>query len=357
MESDHLKISVRNNNFFPGVQVLRGVAAMFVVLSHILIMLNERLDCSFNLHSISWPQFGVDIFFPISGFIMVMATSPQWGLAGLWRAFLTRRIIRIVPLYWIVTGLKIAIIFIFPGLAIHSIVPLSYAVASFFLIPPYGTIWTGATWPVVNVGWTLSFEMMFYIIFAVALAFSRRPIPWVASVLCLIVFAGLFSTPDWWAGSFLLGSLNLEFVFGMIVGLATLAGKRLPIPLAYAAVVVAGLLVWISMLDTFRDFPRFISWGIPGVLLLAATLALEERWIDRLSGWPTFIGDASYSIYLTHVFAVSFVGFVMQKAHMTSHVFLIIAVIISIIASIAGGAVVHIYIERVLLKKLHKMFV
>jgi exopolysaccharide production protein ExoZ len=342
-------LSRKKSTVYVGVQALRGIAAMLVVMNHVLDMLHDRLAAPAGNFGLEWLPAGVDIFFAISGFIMVMTTAPYWGRAGQWRSFLVRRCIRIAPLYWICTAAKTAVTLALPGLAVHPHVLLWYVTASFLLIPAWDADHI-STHPILTVGWTLSFEMLFYAFFAVGLALSKRPVKWVIALLCLATFAGLFRTDNWGACASLLDPILLEFIFGMVIGLATLAGKRLPIPVAYAAIVVAGALLWISNGGFSNSYSRTLLWGIPGALLLAVALSVEHRWQNQLAGLPKLLGDASYAIYLTHGFALPAVGIVMAKLHSNHPMVLVAASILALIVSATVGIIAHLYLERPLLR-------
>ena len=139
------------------VQVLRGLAASMVVFLHLGI----REAKTFGTH-LATPRFlgggdaGVDVFFVISGFIMVFITPKQ--LAGFpgWLEFIYRRFTRIFPPYWIVSGLLLLVWFRKPEMFngyYHNQLDLG---RSFFLLPQSFT-------PLVTVGWSLIHEVYFYV--------------------------------------------------------------------------------------------------------------------------------------------------------------------------------------------------
>src|SRR5258706_16365621 len=92
-----------------GVQALRGVAAIMVVLFHIVKMVHTKLDGP--PIEFAAGGGGVDIFFAISGFVMILTTAHAWGTPRLWLTFLCRRLLRIVPLYWLLTAAMVALLF------------------------------------------------------------------------------------------------------------------------------------------------------------------------------------------------------------------------------------------------------
>lgn len=134
--------------------------------------------------------FGVQLFFVISGFVMVYATEPLFGTRRGPFVFLERRIVRIVPLYWVVTTFYLALTLVFAKF--DKGYPASFVVASYLFIPlarPDGTIE-----PLVGQGWSLNYEMLFYAVFALTVIHSRRVSAIVVTVTLLtaVVVGELF---------------------------------------------------------------------------------------------------------------------------------------------------------------------
>jgi exopolysaccharide production protein ExoZ len=120
-------------DLFLGVQILRGLAALVVVLQHDSGAMAERaFDSSLKF---DWGQCGVDIFFAISGFVMVLVTAGSWGRTGVARPFLARRLIRVVPLYWMFTAFKILLLLAMPSLALSTVLTHWHVISSFLFIP------------------------------------------------------------------------------------------------------------------------------------------------------------------------------------------------------------------------------
>jgi exopolysaccharide production protein ExoZ len=131
-------------DLFLGVQILRGLAALVVVLQHDSVAMAERaFDSSLKF---DWGQCGVDIFFAISGFVMVLVTAGSWGRMGVAGPFLVRRLIRVVPLYWMFTAFKILLLLAMPSLALSTVLTQWHVISSFLFIPD------SALGPIVMVG-------------------------------------------------------------------------------------------------------------------------------------------------------------------------------------------------------------
>ena len=274
------------------IQYLRAVAATAVIVFHIGVLPLAFAEIG---------NAGVDIFFVISGFVMwTVATSrPQTP-----REFILNRVFRIVPMYWFVTlsfvGAAIMVPMLFPRLVLD----LGHTVASLLFIPMLSPS-NGKIWPVLVPGWSLNYEMFFYVLFALALFLpKRRWLPFLISI-----FLGLTLLGGVYAGSNPLiitytDSMMLEFLAGVILGPVVEADRLPPRPWGYLLVSIGVLLFMLGALMEVTS-PRVIVWGIPALLLVAGALTLEVRGSIPKLLLATLIGDASYSIYLTHTLTIS----------------------------------------------------
>ncbi|GAC1042408.1 acyltransferase family protein [Rhizobium sp. No.120] len=235
---------------------------------------------------------GVDIFFVISGFIMWVTTvgkpiGPQ--------EFMWRRIIRIVPLYWIATLTTFTVAVLKPQFFFDTNSSIGNLLGSLLFVP---IVKDEALHPVVEQGWTLSYEMFFYLIFSVSLLLPEfRRLWFLIAALSAIVVAH-FLLPTGYAAIFT-QPIILEFAAGIVIGHLWKQGYRLPFPAA-VGLLIAGFVLLVAS-DPLPHLERAIRWGLPAVLLLSgAVFAERERGVPQLA-FLHFLGDASYSIYLWHV--------------------------------------------------------
>ena len=278
-----------------GIQCLRALAATMVVFHHTL----EESNGSAHPFSPGWlttgGAAGVDIFFLISGFIMIHTSFGADGAPPGPGPFLLRRAARIYPAYW-VCCLGMVAISMLGYLHAH---PLhAYGVfASLVLLPTHS--------PLLYVSWTLVYEAYFYLVFALALV--SRDSTRTAAIATGIIAAVLFliryglGMP---ASAFLANPIQMEFCAGM--WLAVLyrrngfsLGSWLTIP-ALALLYAAPLFSAHPNTNGLIDWPRVFFWGIPGALLLLASLRVGTG--GALSRFGVRLGDASYGLYLTHPF-------------------------------------------------------
>jgi peptidoglycan/LPS O-acetylase OafA/YrhL len=278
------------------IQVLRALAAVAVAVSHFQFDLQRTFGLGAALPPLGYGNAGVDLFFVISGFVMVYASEPLFGRRDGPGAFFMRRLIRIVPIYWLVTTLYIVLAFTLPG---HKVTYSAQHIVASYLFIPWPRL-DGVMQPVVGQGWTLNYEMLFYAVFALAVLAPRRmAVTLVALALGVAVLIGaLISLPEPLA--FWCDPMLLEFVFGMGLGLAYREGVRLP-PLVGWLLILAGLVGF-----ALAPWPawgysgtRFLTWGLPAVLMVAGAgfgqLCVSRRWQPLV-----LLGEASYALYLLH---------------------------------------------------------
>jgi peptidoglycan/LPS O-acetylase OafA/YrhL len=179
------------------VQMLRAVAALTVIVGHVQaqsILDTERFGGSFTpTHILPWGA-GVDLFFVISGFIMVASSEKLFAAPKGNVTFLARRFARIIPLYWIFATLYIVLKFL-AGSDGHPFPNWPDIVASYAFWPS-DTFGDGHPRPFYTLGWTLNYEMFFYILFALFLAFPRdKAVACVTAALAAAVGLGLLFKP------------------------------------------------------------------------------------------------------------------------------------------------------------------
>ncbi|MET0294755.1 MAG: acyltransferase [Phenylobacterium sp.] len=275
------------------IQYLRGLAAFGVLAFHAA----ERAGYTFDIGAA-----GVDVFFVISGFIMWTVSASRPTTPG---AFLTRRIKRIAPLYWAVTLTVSAVAVLIPGSFPRVEVTVAALLKSLFFVPyrdPQGLIA-----PLIIPGWTLNYEMAFYLLFALALLTGARLRPWlVTGALAGLVLLGLAVRPQSAVGIAYTDPVLLEFAAGVWLGKLWSDG-RLGSARAGWTLALAGFAAFAAagFFAAPTGLVRVAAWGAPALMLVAGAVTLERaRSIPDLMPLRA-LGDASYSVYLVHALAIS----------------------------------------------------
>ncbi|UHC17417.1 acyltransferase [Methylobacterium currus] len=292
----------------PLIQALRALAALMVAAGHAQFEaagVAARAGLAFAPASwLPWPA-GVDVFFVISGFIIAHAAVPLQGRADARTVFLAHRIARVVPLYWLATTLYLALAWLRPGLLGASAEGPATLAASYLFWPMARG--DGAVQPLYSLGWTLNYEMAFYVLFALALPLGRRlSAAGVLALLAGLVLAGQgmgrVAGPLPVPLAFWSDPIVLEFACGVALALARQEGLRLPGP-ARLALAIAGL-VLLSLAGEAPALPRCLAWGGPAALLVAAAALGPSGAVGPPLRPAVMLGDASYALYLAHPFVV-----------------------------------------------------
>lgn len=293
------------------IQYLRALAAGLVLLEHVG---NKSRRTGNDI--LSWMHFGytgVDIFFVISGFIMcfIYMKSPNGASALL--NFWKRRILRILPMYWLVTLVALCVFLATPHL-VNSSGGKTVVWQSFLLIPGEGQRFLVAN------GWTLSFEMYFYAIFSIAFLLSNKMIGALltTSILLIATSAGIITQST---HSFPLNTLVAEFAFGIII--YKIHSSALPssslghiFGITCLFLGALGIASQVAITTALPDM-RFVTAGIPAALLTYGLIELEEYFHKNPIGWIQKLGDSSYSMYLLHPFPIAIAGVLLGKLNIS----------------------------------------
>jgi exopolysaccharide production protein ExoZ len=332
--------SPRLDGVLVSIQFLRGIAAMMVVWHHALEQMPGLKSGLFT----NVGALGVDLFFVLSGLIMGVTAA---GRATTPSQFVARRIIRIVPLYWAVT-LAITIgALAFPALFRTTMVTWSHLLQSLFFVPHWSPSHPGHAWPILVPGWSLNFEMFFYLVFAVSLSLPQK----LRLGALLAVFAGLVGIGALFgpfqsavAESFT-SHMLLEFAAGVLLARLFIVGRLAgPVVLSCLLFAVGWALIFVS---TATSVLLGCSFVVAGALHPRA-LALRQPLLKAL-------GDASYSIYLTHLVALGIERSLWAKALPTPDrpSLAIGFVSVGLVASALLGYLVYVAVERPLTRWLN----
>lgn len=280
--------SLYDNRRIDSIQALRAVAALCVVCQHI--------------DYIQRGSFGVQFFFLISGFIIMFSTRENK------KYFLEKRIVRIVPFYYLVTIATFVLIKIAPTAFGSTDASIGSLIKSLLFFPYFQP--DLLLQPIYRVGWTVNYEIFFYLIFFVSMKISHKYRGAIcAGVIVVLAIVGIkvsmYIQPwGFWTDSQLLTfamGIGCYYLFGLI-------GKKIPPikPLAILGLVLsAGIVAFMFATytnETMLMIPVTFKWGIPAIIVFAAFMYWEKCF--KIPKILVKLGDISFSIYLVHYYIV-----------------------------------------------------
>lgn len=312
------------------LQILRAFAAINVVMYHVI---GTSIAYGFEPNQLNllkgWGASGVDVFFVLSGFVMLHSQLQKKRSA--WN-FFKFRLIRIVPIYWFVTMVAVASYFLIPSSGFNSDTPsIARILESLFFLSEAIL----GEYPILAVGWTLEWEMLFYLIFASSLIFSQ----WNKSYLFIFLFFIfiIITTSEF---------IIIEFLYGMLIAYTynhfKIGHQQGLIVAIVGFVLLFGSIGSINQLHSehFYNFYRVVNWGLPSFLIIFGLVYANQYKSPLLK----YLGDASYSIYLIHVLFISVYYKVITYISIPlNNDFLALS---CLIASIFCGAFLYSFIEK-----------
>ncbi|PWF63884.1 hypothetical protein CBX96_08605 [Shewanella sp. BC20] len=339
------------------LQVLRGFAALAVVIHHSIRAVtinNGELVFSpawfINNHTImDVGAAGVDIFFILSGFLMLYISNKYTKESFSFVTFLKHRFIRVWPLYAIVTMLLCLILLIqFIHLGRFSFDLQLHRLASLFFIPSFNE--SGILQPILGVGWTLNYEVFFYIVFAISLKISvKNTLPYVGMILLFFFVVGTALPQKTVAHAFLSNTIIFEFLFGVLICYAYMSGYLL-LKNSLPVLILGLLIIVVSSMYNVSENLRFITTGVGAALIFIGMLTLKQT--IKFPPYLVILGDASYSIYLVHILVIYEVFFrVLYKAPsaLLSNINAEIMALLMIVCSLFIGVLFYYFVEKPIL--------
>ncbi len=331
---------------FSTIEALRGLAATAVVACHAARHVDKSLTDAGLARLFEPGVAGVDLFFVISGFIILQTHRPDIGCpAGLAR-YAGRRFTRVWPLYWV----ALAATMLMDLAGSHGVPAAGSLLVSVLLLPARQA-------PILGIAWTLQFEVLFYAVFALLIASRRAGQTALAAWLCCIVLSRMGAPGTSMLPPQVTSTYGMEFFMGMASAELLHRGK-LSVPaniaiLGMAAFVLALALAGCGLLDPFATASRLV-FGVAAAVLVAGLAALEASEAPAarrgLPGWLSAVGRASYSIYLFQFVCIGLVWQLVLKAPVAQDAPRVVLFLVLSVAAVCGGLVVSALIERPLLR-------
>lgn len=252
----------------------------------------------------------------------MVISSVNYSADKAW-CFLRNRLITIMPMYWFATSIFIILGWVTANSQVTNASP-SYVINSYFLIPDIAP--NGNPYPLVYPGWTLSYEILFYVFFAVSLTSTKLSQRICICATLIVLWHGLHylvSASDT-AIVYSSGNIILEFLYGLLIGWMYIT-QRIKPSHCCIALSASVFLFYLSCFAELHAVPRFVLWGLPASLLVYSLLSCDY-FISRHLHFPFIlkIGDNSYLIYLFHIFMANAIYSVIFKIF-TDQLYLTIA--------------------------------
>lgn len=320
------------------IQYLRGLASLMVLLEHITWKGKQYLDDPLKWFHIGGA--GVDIFFIISGFIMCYATIGKYGSIGGIGTFLQKRVLRIMPLYWLLTIVALMVFILIPE-RINTAGGETDIISSFFLFPTQGSF-------LLKNGWTLSYEYYFYLIFSFGLLFSEKLGRYLVSIILIsLASIGLVLEPKGTYPTFLSNPVLIEFFLGMVLYYCFMKISIFPKILSPILISVAvAILLALNGIGGVFFGPRIVDFGIPSFMLCMGVVLLEKDIENHKISLLQKLGDSSYSLYLFHPFVLSALVLCLDFLHIDKTKFATIIVCFMVLVSLIAGYLCYSCVEK-----------
>ena len=282
---------------------------------------------------------GVDLFFVISGFIMAYITYNKRGIRNV-LPFIKRRLIRIVPVYWLYTAVMAGLLFFIPTLFSTARFDAQETLLSLLFIPYLPAV--NATAPVLEVGWTLSYEMYFYGLIAVGLFFGYRVVPLLLGLFFTACVLARYAFPiDSPVMNLVTNPILFEFFLGYLCGYMYVT--KVPIPTYLAALFlasgVAGYVLWAMALTT-------LPLAVFAFLIVTGSVFLEKSVNLSKFQFLARIGDSSYTLYLTHYLLIPALGKVCIATGFWNYLPPSAFILVALTMCVAAGYALYVLLER-----------
>ncbi|MBE8607846.1 acyltransferase family protein [Vibrio sp. OPT10] len=287
------------------IQALRAFSALFVVFYHVFAVQDKFFT------SIDFPEIfklgksGVDMFFVISGFIMVLVTKDTKPGISSANKFLIKRFVRIYPIYWFYSLLVLAVYLLYPSLVNSSQDGQVNLIESFLLFPQ-------DVLPLLMVGWTLTYEVYFYILFFFCLLFFKWhyfPIVFLFLGFLISIFNGQYTSPYL---DLVFNALVLEFILGALLAYVYICVGFSKINIVFLSIFSISALfisfeyVYLQgLIDNISSIDRLFYFGVPCALILLSCVLIEKNFNVLIPDFIVKLGDSSYSLYLSHILVIN----------------------------------------------------
>jgi exopolysaccharide production protein ExoZ len=335
------------------IQSLRGFAALAVCLAHL-----HAVETKFGGTPLlgNWALIGfggVDLFFVISGFVMVWVTRTDQGKPSALPRFWLARFLRIYPMWWLVLSAVVAVWMVKPEWVYASHLTNPDILKSYLLFP-------AKELPLHAVGWTLIHEVWFYLVFGLMLLTPARLLPALLVLWCGIVTAAAvaFPAPSDPVLALIRHPLTLEFILGAGIGLLAtrriFPGPRVILQTGCVVLLLTMLSTWSAPQAPFEaQWSRVALFGVPAAIIIWGWVGLEVTTRQAAPRWCQALGNWSYGLYLIHVLVFVAIGRVAAPLSRDGMLDNLALLVVALSVTIFTAFMMHIVVEKPLQKLAH----
>jgi peptidoglycan/LPS O-acetylase OafA/YrhL len=322
------------------IEGCRGIAATTVLAYHVVRHFDKNFGLPLLKAVFQFGHAGVDLFFVVSGFIILFVHYDDIGSPARIKRYLGRRLIRILPVYWIAVMLTVGMI-----LAGGHSIPIGRIAWAILPVPIFSA-------PIVGVAWTLQYEFVFYAMFALLILNRMVGIAamlgWLIVIIANAVWAVPFEVPQAYFSLF-----NLEFFAGMAVAYRMRQGRLA----RYQTILIAGIVLFASCaiaedfgaMNGYGSFAR-IAYGLACAALILGAAEVSRQSLGHVPLILQTLGSASYSLYL---FQFVFIGVAWQLWLASGSGVIVSPVVgcgIITVVAVGGGIMVSRFVEFPLMR-------
>lgn len=325
------------------IQIARAVAIIFVLIGHANVVFLEKWGYDW-FHMGSWERTGgVDFFFIITGFMIYYLYHGQAGERGKVSQFLMKRSIRIFPLYWLFTTVAVLAALFIPFASQE--VTNGQIWRSLFLFPGE---------PVLASAWSLTYIFAFYLLFSAYLFLPKVLLPflfvWSFFTLLIEILGFAFLPSSWFSISI------VEIFTGCLVAYVTLR-FTIPKPNGLLFIGVAGFIgVWGNNIYGVVVLSPVLFYWIFAILIVMA-IAEKDKTDRKVPASLSFLGDASYSIYIAHGPLLQLYLYIWGRLGLGASIGSFLSLLLLIVMAVLSSCLVYIVIEKPMNQYLRNKFI
>ncbi|MFD0697780.1 acyltransferase family protein [Paenibacillus sp. GCM10027628] len=310
-----------NANQKIALQASRGVAAFFVLLFHASAMSYKYFQYDlFGVSSIG-RSGGLDFFFVLTGFLLFSAYGSRIGSKMTILPYLSNRLIRIYPFYWLITLIVLPVYFLVPSFGYGYETHKDTIIRSLLLLPQ-------AHGPILPVAWSLSYFLLFYLLFSLIMAIGKKPAYLFASIWMILTLCHVLNVPLIGADidrhfylNFLFSEVNLEFAVGCLLAKWMQQHRSYHYKLLLIVGALGFFLIWLNNKYAVVPFHDYLLYVIPATFVLLGAASVPDQL--RLTRWVQVLGklgNASYTILLTHLLFISIIMKLSKASHLAGKI-------------------------------------